>query len=229
MGNRFRRRSSEGLGASASPLETNSKAARRSIVPAVSFIRCTSSLMLSVPGSRNQTMSRSESIVCKATRRISGTSVGPLCGCCESISLNRCFLEVVHGTDSVTLRRGYMKSTRLTMPPQKAHADIAPLSTRVSRCGRHRRFAGSQGLLPHASPGRAGGDWAGVHHAPHLFPARSAHPVRRKRRKKWWLRIRWQHAAGQIRVRCREPSRLHGKNPLSAAQSQTDWPSRAHC
>src|SRR5882672_710808 len=116
-----------------------------------------------------------------------------------------------------------------TMQLQKAHADIAHLSIRALRCGHRHIFGGSQDLLQHALLQRADGDWTSVHHVSHLFPAKSARLVRRKRRKKWWLRIRWQHVVGQIRVRFRLPSHLHGKNRLSAEQSQTDLPSLVRC
>ena len=90
-----------------------------------------------------------------------------------------------------------------TMQRRKARACIARRSIRALRCGRRHRSGGSQDLPRHASLRRAAAGWTGVHHAPRLFPARSARPVRRKRRKKWWRRIRSPHAAGRIRVRLR--------------------------
>ena len=112
-----------------------------------------------------------------------------------------------------------------TMQLQTVRADIAHRSIRALRCGHRHISGGSQDLPQPAWLQRADADWTNVHHVPHLFPARSARPVRHKRRKKWWLRIRRQHVVGQIRVRVRSPSRLHGTNRLSAARSQTDLPS----
>src|SRR2546421_12600212 len=46
-----------------------------------------------------------------------------------------------------------------TMQLQKAHADIAHLSTRASRCGHRHIFGGSKDLLRHALLQRADRDW----------------------------------------------------------------------